>query len=61
MRFYLAIVVEDEKDVVVVFPRLLPRRDILEVVWRGSRACLWERGVVEREKRQSKGKERMNM
>jgi phosphatidylinositol glycan class H protein len=37
-------VVKGEEDVVVVFPSLLPRRDILEVVWRGSRACLCESG-----------------
>lgn len=42
VRFYLAIVVKGEEDVVVVFPRMLPRRAILETVWRGSRACLWE-------------------
>ncbi|KAF1838372.1 hypothetical protein BDW02DRAFT_564973 [Decorospora gaudefroyi] len=42
--FYLMIVVEGEEEVVVVFPRLLPRRDVLEVVWRGVRACLWETG-----------------
>lgn len=41
VRFYLAIVVEGEQDVVVVFPKLLPRRDMLETIWRGSRACLW--------------------
>jgi phosphatidylinositol glycan class H protein len=42
VRFYLMIVVEGEGEVVVVFPTLLPRRDILEVVWRGARGCLWE-------------------
>ncbi|KAF2186341.1 hypothetical protein K469DRAFT_707003 [Zopfia rhizophila CBS 207.26] len=42
VRFYLAIVVEGEEDVVVVFPSLLPRRAILEEVWRGARACLYE-------------------
>jgi phosphatidylinositol glycan class H protein len=35
-------VVKGEEDVVVVFPRLLPRRGILEEAWRGSRRCLWE-------------------
>ncbi|KAF1969244.1 hypothetical protein BU23DRAFT_653257 [Bimuria novae-zelandiae CBS 107.79] len=45
VRFYLAVVVKGEEDVVVVFPRLLPRRGVLEKVWRGSRACLWEDGV----------------
>ncbi|OCK77933.1 hypothetical protein K432DRAFT_104648 [Lepidopterella palustris CBS 459.81] len=42
VRFYLAIVAEGEDDVVVVFPRLLPKRQILEEVWRGARACLYE-------------------
>jgi hypothetical protein len=42
VRFYLAIVVEGEEDVVVVFPNLLPKRAILEDVWRGTRKCLWE-------------------
>jgi hypothetical protein len=42
VRFYLVIVVEGEEDVVVVFPKLLPRRAILEEVWRGARKCLWE-------------------
>lgn len=42
VRFYLAVVVKGEEDVVVVFPRLLPRRAILEEVWRGARACLYE-------------------
>ncbi|KAF2169196.1 hypothetical protein M409DRAFT_64944 [Zasmidium cellare ATCC 36951] len=42
VRFYLAIVVEGEEDVVVVFPGILPRRETLEQVWRGARACLYE-------------------
>jgi phosphatidylinositol glycan class H protein len=49
VRFYLILVVEGEDKVVVVFPRLLPRRDMLEGVWRGARACLWESGVGERQ------------
>jgi phosphatidylinositol glycan class H protein len=48
VRFYLAVVVKQGKDVVVVFPTMLPRRAILESVWRGSRACLWDRLAVER-------------
>ncbi|KAL6707280.1 hypothetical protein ACN47E_004268 [Coniothyrium glycines] len=44
VRFYLAIVVKGEQDVVVVFPTLLPRRAILEEVWRGGRRCLWGSG-----------------
>jgi phosphatidylinositol glycan class H protein len=46
VRFYLAIVVKGEEDVVVVFPSLLPRREILEVVWRGARNCLYGGGSV---------------
>jgi len=42
VRYYLVVVVEGEEDVVVVFPRLLPRRMIVEKVWRGARACLYE-------------------
>jgi phosphatidylinositol glycan class H protein len=50
VRFYLAIVVRGEEDVVVVFPSLLPRRAILEEVWRGTRTCLWESGSGVKEK-----------
>ncbi|RYO86273.1 hypothetical protein DL762_004827 [Monosporascus cannonballus] len=42
VRHYLVVVVEGEDDVVVVFPRLLPRPRILEKVWRGVRGCLFE-------------------
>ncbi|KAK0107846.1 hypothetical protein ONS96_003636 [Cadophora gregata f. sp. sojae] len=49
VRYYLVVVVEGEEEVVVVFPRLLPRRDIVERVWRGCRACLFE-GKKERER-----------
>ena len=42
VRAYLVVVVEGEADVVVVFPRLLPLPRIVEKVWRGVRACLWE-------------------
>ncbi|KAF2260053.1 hypothetical protein CC78DRAFT_571458 [Lojkania enalia] len=42
VRFYLAVVVRGEEDVVVVFPKLMPRREVLEEVWRGARACLYE-------------------
>lgn len=42
VRFYLVVIVEGEEDVVVVFPGLLPRRDIVEEVWRGVRQCLYE-------------------
>ncbi|KAI8930843.1 hypothetical protein NX059_011863 [Plenodomus lindquistii] len=44
IRFYLGIVVEGEDEIVVVFPMLLPRREVLEIVWRGSRSCLWDSG-----------------
>lgn len=42
VRYYLVVVVEGEEDVVVVFPRLLPRLDVVERVWRGVRGCLFE-------------------
>lgn len=42
VRYYLVVVVDGEDDVVVVFPRLLPGRAIVEKVWRGVRGCLWE-------------------
>ncbi|KAL4992623.1 GPI-GlcNAc transferase complex, PIG-H component-domain-containing protein [Aspergillus falconensis] len=42
VRFYLAVVVVGEPEVVVVFPKLLPNRAKLEEVWRGSRHCLYD-------------------
>ncbi|KAL8728669.1 MAG: hypothetical protein Q9166_005233 [cf. Caloplaca sp. 2 TL-2023] len=42
VRFYLCVVLEDEGETVVVFPKLLPNRHILEQVWRGARECLYE-------------------
>ncbi|KAK4247112.1 phosphatidylinositol N-acetylglucosaminyltransferase subunit gpi15 [Corynascus novoguineensis] len=42
VRYYLCVVVEGEEDVVVLFPGTLPRRKIVEAVWRGIRACLVE-------------------
>ncbi|KHN99191.1 phosphatidylinositol N-acetylglucosaminyltransferase [Metarhizium album ARSEF 1941] len=42
VRYYLVVVVEGEEDVVIVFPGLLPRRAIVETVWRGARECLYE-------------------
>lgn len=42
VRYYLVVVVDGEGEVVVVFPRLLPRRRVVEAVWRGVRGCLWE-------------------
>lgn len=50
----MAVVVKGEEDVVVVFPRLLPKRAILEEVWRGAKACLYEGIGV---KRDEKGKQ----
>ena len=44
VRYYLGAVVKGEEEVVVVFPKLLPGRDILERVWRGGRACLYDLG-----------------
>ena len=44
VRYYLIVVVEGEEDVVVLFPGLLPRRKIVEAVWRGIRGCLFEGG-----------------
>ncbi|RPA71909.1 hypothetical protein BJ508DRAFT_184666, partial [Ascobolus immersus RN42] len=42
VKFYLSVVVRGEEDVVVVFPNVLPRRRVLEGVWRGARTCLFE-------------------
>ena len=55
VRYYLVIVVEGEEEVVVVFPRLLPRRKIVETVWRGVRGCLYEPDGGERRKDAWKG------
>lgn len=41
VRFCLGVIVEGEEECVVVFPGLLPRRDLLERVWRGTRGVLW--------------------
>ncbi|CAM1509163.1 Fc.00g029020.m01.CDS01 [Cosmosporella sp. VM-42] len=48
VRYYLVVVVEGEEDVVVVFPGLLPRRKIVEEVWRGVRGCLYEGRMEEK-------------
>ncbi|KKF93588.1 Phosphatidylinositol N-acetylglucosaminyltransferase subunit gpi15 [Ceratocystis platani] len=42
VRYYLLIVVDGEEDVVVVFPKLLPGKDVVTTVWRGVKACLYE-------------------
>jgi len=39
--YYLVVIVEGEQEAVVVFGRVLPRRDVLEEVWRGARSVLW--------------------
>ncbi|KAI1494296.1 GPI-GlcNAc transferase complex, PIG-H component-domain-containing protein [Biscogniauxia mediterranea] len=54
VRAYLAVVVDGEDDLVVVFPRLLPGARIVERVWAGVRECLWE----EEEEEEGKGKGR---
>ncbi|KAG5967307.1 hypothetical protein E4U57_000890 [Claviceps arundinis] len=43
VRYYLVVVVEGDGELVVVFPGLLPRRGIVEEVWRGARECLYEK------------------
>ncbi|KAI1369029.1 GPI-GlcNAc transferase complex, PIG-H component-domain-containing protein [Xylaria arbuscula] len=45
VRSCLVVVVEGEPDVVVVFPKLLPRARVVERVWRGVRECLYEQGA----------------
>lgn len=55
VRYYLIVVVENEEELLVVFPRLSPRLEIIEKVWRGARACLWEgvdKGWKQNEKEQ---------
>lgn len=47
VRFYLGVVVKGEEEIVVVFPETLPRREVLEVVWRGLRGCLYEREIAD--------------
>ncbi|KAH8819995.1 GPI-GlcNAc transferase complex [Xylogone sp. PMI_703] len=54
VRYYLVVVVEGKEEVVVVFPRLLPRRKIVETVWRGAKACLYAQEGGER-KEDTKG------
>ncbi|KAI1813353.1 GPI-GlcNAc transferase complex, PIG-H component-domain-containing protein [Poronia punctata] len=46
VRCCLVVVVDGERDVVVVFQKLLPRAEIVERVWKGVRECLYERGNV---------------
>ena len=59
VRYLLVVVVEGEEELVVVFPRLLPGRKIVEVVWRGVRGCLEPgRGKGKGERGDGTGKER---
>lgn len=44
VRYVLVAVVEGEEDMVVVFPRLGKRKDVVLRVWRGVRGCLFEGG-----------------
>jgi len=41
VRYYLVVIVEGEQEAIVVFGKVLPRRDVLEEVWRGARSVLW--------------------
>lgn len=52
VRYYLCVVVREEKEVVVVFGKLLPGRRVCEEVWRGGRSALW--GGVERVEKNEK-------
>lgn len=42
VRYYLVVILRDAEDMIVVFPTLLPRRAIVEKVWRGVQRCLYE-------------------
>ncbi|KKA30257.1 hypothetical protein TD95_002213 [Thielaviopsis punctulata] len=42
VRHYLLIVVKGEEEVVVVFPKLLPGKNVVTTVWRGVKECLYE-------------------
>jgi len=44
VRFYLSVIVREEEQAVVVFPKMLPQRHILEQVWKGSREVLYGSG-----------------
>jgi phosphatidylinositol glycan class H protein len=59
VRYYLVVVVEGEEEVVVVFPRLLPKRRIVEDVWRGCRECLYEPGRTAEKMVEEKVKRKM--
>ncbi|PKS09747.1 hypothetical protein jhhlp_004368 [Lomentospora prolificans] len=42
VRYCLVVVVEGEEDMVVLFPKLKPRKDVVLKVWRGIRTCLFD-------------------
>lgn len=46
VRFYMAIVVKNQTELEVVFPNLLPRKRVLEVVWRGTRELLDRESLI---------------
>ena len=46
VRYILVVVVEGEEGLVVVFPKLLPRHEVVEEVWRGLRGCLFDEGGI---------------
>ena len=46
VKFYLAVIVQGEQEAVVVFPKLMPRREILEEVWRGSKEVLYPKSKI---------------
>jgi len=45
VKFYLAVIVVGEEETVVVFPKLLPKREILEEVWRGAKTVLYQNKI----------------
>ncbi|KAK9466715.1 GPI-GlcNAc transferase complex, PIG-H component-domain-containing protein [Lipomyces arxii] len=40
--YFLAVVVKDRERLLVVFPNLLPKRAVLEDIWRDIRRCLYQ-------------------
>lgn len=58
VRYILVVVVEGEEGLVVVFPKLLPRREVVEEVWRGVRGCLFDEGRGEHYQHQQQKEEK---
>lgn len=58
VRYILVVVVEGEEGLVVVFPKLLPRREVVEEVWRGVRGCLFDEGGGEHYQHQQQREEK---